>query len=449
MTISSITVRKTLPKAPGIYLFKNSNNEVIYIGKAKCLFTRVSSYFKKQNKDWKIDALLAEYGDVDYILTKNETEALLLEAQLIMAHKPKFNVLLKSGQPFLYILFTQPSHKATAGTANDQPTNIKIVRNKNEKGTYFGPFLQKMPARQAYDYLIRTFKLFLCNKKLEHGCLDYHLDKCSGSCKPDFDPNEYSFRAQLAIDALKNTPTIFLKKIKEKIKEYNQTFEFEKSKNLHEYLENMDIIFHTLKIKFSENKFKNEAFAATTPYKSILEKNYDAISHELQELLKLDKPPIRIDCFDISHFQSSYLVGSCVRFAHGKPDKNNFRHFNIKTLTQQNDYAALQEIVSRRYRDPLEIPDLIVIDGGKGQLSAVKAILENNDETAAALRASGTQIICLAKREETVYSSKLPEGVVLDIKSGAGQLLIALRDYAHHFAVSHHRAKRKKGQFLK
>jgi len=419
----TIPLRKTLPKAPGVYLFKNAANEVIYIGKAKCIHTRVSSYFRNQHTDWKIQNLINEHADIDYILTSTETEALLLEAQLIGEHKPKYNVLLTSGQPFLYILFT-----------HDTPTTIKIVRNKKEKGTYFGPFLEKNPTRRAYEYLVRTFKLFLCNKKLEHGCLDYHLDKCAGSCKLDFDVDQYTFRAQLAMDALKNTPKEFLKKIKTRVQEHNQKLEFEKSKNLHEYLQNMDIIFHTLKIKFSETKFKNEAFAATTPVQPFQNK-YDDIAVELQHLLNLDKMPLRIDCFDISHFQSSYLVGSCVRFALGKPDKNNFRHFNIKTITQQNDCAALQEIVTRRYRDPIDLPDLIVIDGGKGQLNAVLQIMPHDVE-----------IISLAKREETVFSKKIPEGVKLNIQTGAGQLLIALRDYAHHFAISHHRQKRKIGR---
>lgn len=413
------TITKALPKAPGIYLFKDKNNQVIYIGKAKSIHKRVSSYFQKQHQDWKVLSLLEEYADIDYILTKNETEALLLEAQLISEHKPKFNVLLTTGQPFVYILFSK-----------DEPTEIKLVRNKEEKGTYFGPFIQKMPARKAYNYLIKTFRLYTCNKRIDNGCLDFHLGKCAGNCKKDFDLGDYQFRIQLALDALKNTPQEFLKKIKEKIKDYNQKFEFEKSQHLHEYMENIDLIFHTLRTKFTETKYKHEIFAAITPT-APLEKPYEEIAFELKKLLKLDSVPIRIDCFDISHFQSRYIVGSCIRFAHGKPDKNNFRRFNIKTIVQQNDYAALQEIVTRRYRDPLEIPDLIVIDGGKGQLNAVRAILPN------------VEMVSLAKREEIVFSEKLPDGVKLDIKTSTGQLLIALRDYAHHFAISHHRAKRK------
>jgi excinuclease ABC subunit C len=415
-------LNKAIPEASGIYLFKDKDNQVIYIGKAKSLIKRVSSYFQKQTSDWKVQALVQEQEDIDYILTKNETEALLLEAQLIRDHKPKYNVLLTSGNPFLYIVFTK-----------DELVKVEIVRNKEEvKGTYFGPFLQKMQARKAYGYLIRTFRLFLCNKKIDNGCLDYHLEKCAGSCKKDFDASDYNFRVSLALDALKRTPQEFIKKIKEKIKEYNSKFEFEKAKHLSEYLPNVDIIFHSLRTRFTETKFEHEIFAATTPT-TRLTQPYDEIALELKELLHLKNDPIRIDCFDISHFQSSYLVGSCVRFAFGKPDKNNFRKFNIKTLTEQNDYAALQEIVSRRYRDPLEIPDLIVIDGGKGQLNAARAMLPPTVE-----------IVSLAKREEIVYSEKLPEGVKLDVKKPSGKLLIELRDYAHHFAISHHRNKRMK-----
>ncbi|HLJ31346.1 MAG TPA: hypothetical protein VKU36_02830, partial [Candidatus Babeliales bacterium] len=135
-------------------------------------------------------------------------------------------------------------------------------------------------------------------------------------------------------------------------------------------------------------------------------------------------------------FQSSYLVGSCVRFTDGKPEKSCFRHFKIKTLIEQNDYAALQEIIQRRYRDKNDLPDLIVIDGGKGQLSAAYAVLP------------GAPIVSLAKREETIYGPQFPDGIRLDIQTDVGKLLIALRDYAHHFAISFHRLKRKKSLLL-
>lgn len=407
---------KAIPKAPGVYYFKNKEGIVIYVGKAKSLHARVFSYFQKTS-DWKVKALIEEHIDIDYILTKNETEALLLEAQMVKEHQPKFNVLLKHGQPFLYILFT---------TKEKLPT-ITIVRNKRQKGTYFGPFLHKRQARGVAYYLQETFRLNICTKKIANGCLDFHLGRCSGSCMVAFDADDYMFRLQLAMDVLKNNHKEFLKNVKEKIKEYNKEMFFEKSKRLNEYLENLDVIFETIKTKFNEEKYATDIFVATTPTSFAFDPQLES---ELQKFLDVDYPIKSIDCFDISHFQSSYLVGSCVRFINGKPDKNNFRRFKIKTLIEQNDYAALQEIVGRRYRDPVDIPDLIVIDGGKGQLSAIEKILPH------------AHIISLAKREETVYSKLFPEGKKLDIHTQVGQLLISLRDYAHHFAVSYHKVRR-------
>jgi excinuclease ABC subunit C len=231
------------------------------------------------------------------------------------------------------------------------------------------------------------------------------------------------------MDILKNNHQKSLKDLKTKIAQYNKTLEFEKSKRLNEYLENLDIIFETIKTRFHEKKYEHDIFVAITPTKVAPR---DKALEELSTWLELDKTIKTIDCFDISHFQSSYLVGSCIRFSNGVPDKNNFRRFKIKTLTTQNDYAALQEIISRRYKDAATIPDLIVIDGGKGQLSAAQSVLPH------------ATIISLAKREETIFSDMFPHGKKLDIHTAVGQLLIAIRDYAHHFAISYHKLRRKK-----
>jgi len=420
MKITTKKLEKSIPKLTGVYFFKDAQGAFIYIGKAKNLHLRVNSYFKKYSTDWKINQLINEYADVDYILTPTETESLLLEAELVQKHKPKFNVLLKEGQPFLYILFTP----------HEVPT-IELVRNKKKKGTYFGPFLEKTPARKTYHFLMQTFRLNLCNKKIELGCLDYHIGNCAGSCKPDFDLTDYIFRISLAKEALKNNQDGFIQQIKDQMKKYSVEFAFEKAKRLNEYLHNFDTIFATLNTHFSADKFATDIFVVSTqtPYTS---DNDATINTDLQKFLGFPTPVRTIDCFDISHFQSSYLVGSCVRFTDGKPEKHAFRHFKIKTLTEQNDYAALQEIIERRYKNKTDIPDLIVIDGGKGQLSAAQHILPH------------APMVSLAKREETLYGPQFPQGIRLDLQTNVGRLLIALRDYAHHFAVSYHRLKRKK-----
>ena len=409
---------KIIPVSAGVYLFKAADSTILYIGKATSLRARINSYFRKTH-DWKIAALTQDYADIDYILTKTETDAALLEAKLIRKHQPKYNILLRDGQPFIYLMITK-----------EPLPQLKYVRNKQEKGTYFGPFLQKTQARKAHRFLAETFRLNLCNKKIENGCLDFHIGLCAGNCKSNFNKEDYIFRINLAQQALKSNHKKFIKSIEHKIKEYTDAFEFEKAKHMHEYIENLDSIFATIRTHFSEYRYKEQVFLTTTQNPVEQKQSHNA-GQQLQILLETDNPILTIDCFDISHFQSRYIVGSCVRFTNGIPDKNMFRRFNIKTLDEQNDYAALQEIVTRRYaKDPL--PDLILIDGGKGQLSSVKSVLPN------------AHIVSLAKKEELLFADQFPHGLPLDIKTDFGKLLIALRDYAHHFAISHHRNRRSK-----
>ncbi len=502
---------KRLPQKSGVYLFKDAQDMVLYVGKAKNLKNRVVSYLKSD--DLKSSSLRELADHLDFLITANELEAMVLEAKLIQTHQPKFNVLLKSGQPFLWILITQ-----------DKFPELKLVRNQKQKGTYFGPFLEKASARKVYDFLIKTFRLKLCKKKIPNGCLYYHMGICAGKCRPDFNKNDYLEHLQLAKLALKNNQNDFLNYLKSLIKEHNKKMEFEKSRNLQKYVEAFQRVLYSLNTKplvklkldekdiwfltenqtelflfkemhgvlnkkeifyfhVSENQFNYldyfESYYRTHPAPSIIlvnfsienetkklyqnfikswhGKDYDvtiikpedghfadliklakihvetelakqiATPKALKNLLKLKIEPYTIDCFDISHKQGMHMVGSCVRFTNGKPDKKNFRHFKIKTLSQQNDYAALREIVSRRYKDTQDLPDLILIDGGKGQLNAVQSLFPQSE------------FASLAKQEETIFSNRIPEGRKLSLKTAVGQLLIALRDYTHHFAISFHR----------
>jgi excinuclease ABC subunit C len=413
------TVQKIIPTLPGVYLFKNAQREIVYIGKAKSLRHRVNSYFQAHNKDWKVEEIRAVYADLDFIITKNETEAMLLEAELIQQYQPVLNTMFKTGQPFVYILFTS--------TQSALPTML-IVRNKKRKGAYFGPFLHKGQARRVHQFLMHTFQLNACNKKLENGCLDYHIGNCPGTCKTDFDRHEYLFRLELAKDVLRHQDKAFIEKIQQQIVRYNKEHAFEKSKRLAQYLDNFNIIFETIRTKYAPEKFTADIMIATTNRNPLSSTS----SSELSTLLGTQSPIITIDCFDISHFQSQSMVGSCVRFTNGKPDKDKFRRFKIKTLTQQNDYAALQEIVTRRYKDSNDIPDLILIDGGKGQLSAAQAVLPQ------------AHIVSLAKKEERLFGTHIKDGIPLDVKTASGKLLIELRDYTHHFAISYHRLRQRK-----
>ncbi|MCL4379908.1 GIY-YIG nuclease family protein [Candidatus Dependentiae bacterium] len=413
-----------LPRSPGVYLMKNQKNQVIYIGKAKELKKRVSSYFRQDHKDWKTDLLVGEVLFIEHVVTATESEALLLEAQLINTHKPQFNILLKHGNPFLYLMIT-----------NDAIPALKLTRNKKQRGTYFGPFFNKGEARQAHRMLLDLFALRICNKKIANGCLQYHLGICSGSCKPTFNEQEHRFKIALIISILEGKSTAEIEtSIAQMIAQHNNALEFEASQRWHQQLQSLSAIIELIKLNCSPKKYAPELAVAyqeniVTPIAN------DTVRQELQELLQLPIAPITIDCFDISHFQSSHIVGSCVRFTGGLPDKSNFRRFAIKTVSKQNDYAALQEIVKRRYKLPDDLPDLIVIDGGIGQLHAVQHLVRT------------TPIVALAKRHEEVYSSTLLSPVRLDLHTAAGKLLIALRDYTHHFAVSYH-TKRRTMKFL-
>lgn len=407
-----------LPLTSGIYLFKDISQQIMYIGKAKSIRKRVQTYFNK-TMDWKVAALLQEFASIDYIQTKTETEALLLEAQLIKKYQPKYNVLLKSGQPFLYILFG--IHART----------VELVRNKKKKGIYFGPFLHKRQARSAYRYLMETFQLERCNVKIDGGCLRYHIGLCAGTCRSDFDESIYIFRLELAKSLLQGNYRESLKQLAEQLQNAVNHKQYEKARQLHAFQQHLDVIFETLKTKFSETKYVKDIARVTSPG-ALPNIKYEALALQVQESLHLQRPVNTIDCFDISHFQSKAIVGSCIRFIDGKPEKNKFRRFLVRTLYEQNDYAALQEIVQRRYKDNHDYPDLILIDGGKGQLSSVLKVIKDK-----------VPVASLAKKEETLFMSYIPHGILLRVHEPVGKLLIALRDYAHHFAITYHRLRRK------
>ena len=511
-----IAAIKKLPPCPGVYLFKDAQGMVMYIGKAKNLKKRCTQYVQRLGTDVKVDTIFAASVALDYQITATEVEALLLEAKLIQSYQPPCNVLLKSGQPFVYVLITSPSKQGLP--------EIKIVRNQRQKGSYFGPFLEKNAARKVVDFLLKTFRLKLCKKKITNGCLYYHMGMCAGACRADFDEKAYLDRLELAKLALRSGHKKFLIDLQEKIAQASQQRAFERARELHQYHQAFESFFNALDHRptdiesvarkdiwlmtedrkalfvfserngaltvkrafyfpFADDQLTDELFleyfvsfyrnyappaiiltnseipdAATYAIflQQLHHKEYAiTITHPqqghfaalvrlatvhaqqeqdkrlmlpkaLKQLLKLPFEPRSIDCFDISHKQGMFMVGSCVRFTDGQPDKVKFRHFHIKTVEHQDDYACLREIVTHRYREG-DLPDLIVIDGGKGQLNAVSDLVPQ------------VELASLAKREETVFSRRLPYGKRLDIQSYSGQLLIALRDYAHHFAISFHR----------
>ena len=222
---------------------KTAKKRLFILEKAKSLKDRVTSYFYNKD-DWKVVALVAEIAKVEHIITHTEHEALLLEADLIKTYHPKFNVLLKSGQPFVYLVITK-----------DPVPQLKITRSRTRKKGSFGPFIQKQQARSVHTFLTNTFGLVLCNKKIENGCLDYHLGRCAGTCMKTFNSKDYLFRLSLAEAVLKKDHKQYLQHLDAKIKEYSAKKEFEKARNMLTYKDNAETIFSTLTSKYSPEKY--------------------------------------------------------------------------------------------------------------------------------------------------------------------------------------------------
>lgn len=399
---------KNLPQNPGVYIFRNKQEQIIYIGKAKSIAKRIASYFNNPD-ELKVEMILQEATTLETIPVSSELEALHLEAELVKKYQPKYNTLLKEGNPFIYLFFSQ-----------EKLPILTIVRTKRKKGTYVGPFLSKKAAHSVFNFLIETFKLKLCKKKIPHGCLQYHIGICAGYCSDEFDLEFYKLRFELAKFLVSKEPEKANLIIDKEIQKAFQELKFERAKKLLEYKKNFEIFAQTvqkLAVMPSRRKKQNDS------------KNLELLI-AIQKRLGLKHIPYVIDCFDISHLQSQAIVGSCIRYVDGNPEPNSFRRFQIKSLIQQDDYAALQEIVQRRYKDGQNFPNLIIVDGGKGQINAIKPYI-------------GTaELVGLAKKEETIISANLLNFIKLDHHRPEDLLLLQIRDKTHNFAISYHRKKR-------
>ena len=400
---------KKITKKSGVYLFKNQDGQIIYIGKAKNIALRIASYFNNVD-DFKNGLILHEATNLETIPTNSEEEALYLEADLIKKYQPKYNQLLKDGNPFIYLFFS-----------DEKIPTLSVVRVKeqNKKGYYVGPFLSKKAARAVFNFLMTTFQLKLCKKKIENGCLQFHIGVCAGFCSVNFDLDFYKFRLELAKLVTSKEPELAIKSIDNQIKEASRNLNFEKAKHLLDYKQNFEKFMYTLeKLSDMPSKQQNPDQLKNMP-----------LLLSLQKRLHLNHVPYVIDCFDISHMQGKAIVGSCIRYVNAQPEPKSFRRFKVESLVDQNDYAALQEIVQRRYKTGTNYPNLVIVDGGKGQINAIKPFV-------------GTaELVGLAKKEETVISSNFSHFIQLDHMRLEDALILQIRDKTHQFAVSYHRKK--------
>ena len=392
----------------GVYLMKNVQGEIIYAGKAVSLRQRIQSYFRSSKNLSKIDSLVAQISSIETMETASEAEALILEASLIKKYKPKFNVELRDDKSYPYIEVT-----------HERFPRILIVRPREKvKGyKYYGPYVNVKLVREALSIIRKIFHFRTCDPFPHKECLDFHMGLCEAPCIKNIDEKTYA----------KNIKNVCL--ILEGEKD-------ELSKNLREEMEAL------IKEKRFEEaaKARDQLRAMGALYSGTADINCYKEAEQLQRALELPRLPERIEAFDISNIMGNQAVGSMVSFLSGKPDKRNYRRFRIREVRGIDDFKMMAEIVRRRYsrlqREGASFPDLILIDGGKGQLCAACDELES-------LRIE-IPIISIAKREEELFLPERKNSIILSRQSLGLKLLQRIRDEAHRFAIAYHRKLRGK-----
>jgi len=389
---------KALPDSPGVYLMKNKDGNVIYIGKAVSLRKRVASYFKKETSSYRTDVLRSNIADIDYIKTGSEEEALLLEAALIKEKQPKFNVLLKDDKRYPLLKLS----------LNEKFPRLVIVRRKKkDKAIYFGPYTNAKLLRKALGIMRKIFPLRTCNVMPKAPCLNYHIGQCIAPClyvsQPYQEKAGKDIYGQVVGDVtlfLKGKKEELVKKLSLRMKDAAFDKNFEEAARLRDQIQALSVIGGKWK--------KQELFLAE-----------------------------RIEGFDISNISGREAVGSMVSFLNGRPDKSNYRRYKIKTVLAVDDYKMIEEILMRRYKKllagNLPLPDLVLIDGGKGHVGIARSVLDR-------LGLNKIKTLGIAKKEETIFSEFGQENVSDDFK----KLFQHIRDEAHRFAQNYHHILRRK-----
>lgn len=415
-----------LPKTPGVYFFKNKQGKIIYIGKASILRRRVMSYFSKTHKDHKTPLLVQNINDVDWVETGSEVEALFLEAEYIKRHKPLYNVRERDDKNFIFVRITMQ---------DDFPTVSLVRRPADDKARYFGPFIQSYGVRQALKYLRKVFPYFVKEKHKFTSKLEYQIGVLPS---PDVSKTEYRKQIRKLIMVLEGKSTQLIDKLKKEIDRLSKQRKYEQAIEIrNQYLALMAL---------------NSRVVFGGEEKIVI--GVDTALAGIQEILALKEIPRRIECYDISNFAGGDSVSSMVVFNDGLPDIKEYRHFKMRTKGP-NDFAMMNETLTRRFSDRNKSwpkPDLIIIDGGKGQLSSARKALKEAKINVLA--------VGLAKRFETIVvdANDIATNIKLrregeyyminfEADSPILHLVQRIRDEAHRFAVSYHtkvRAKRVK-----
>ncbi len=529
---------QTLPDSPGVYQYFDKEGVIIYVGKAKNLKKRVSSYFTKTFDNGKTRILVRKIVKIKHIVVDTETDALLLENNLIKKYQPRYNVMLKDDKSYPWICIKKERFPRVFSTR-------RVIKDGSE---YFGPYTSGRTVSTLLDLIKGLYQLRTCNfdlspEKIESGkykvCLEYHLGNCKGACE-GFETEEEYYENIIAIrEILKGNFKDSLHQFKRQMKQFAADMHFEDAQKIKEKIEilenyqskstivnpkisNVDVFSivsdesygyinflqlsygsiirsHTLEIKkkldetdkellqlaiielrqrFTSNSkeiyvpfqvrigenvkvsvpklgdkkhildlsVRNAKYYRMERFKQIKitdpDRHVNRIMAQMKSDLRLSEEPRQIECFDNSNIQGTHPVAACVVFKNGKPSKKDYRHFNIKTVEGPDDFASMEEVVYRRYKRLLEedlpLPQLIIIDGGKGQLSSALKSLD-------ALNLRGKiAIVGIAKKLEELFYPNDPIPLYLDKKSETLKIIQQLRNEAHRFGIEHHRNKRSK-----
>jgi len=425
-----------LPHKPGVYLMKDRFGTVIYVGKARDLHKRVSQYFHPSRRlgwDLKFNALVEAIHDLDVHVVKSEPEAMLLEGKLIKEFHPRYNVSFRDDKRFLLLKIN----------LNDSIPRFTLTRLRTEDGArYFGPFANSGALRRTLNLVRHKFNLRGCRpltpteQDYKH-CLYAHLKVCTAPCIGNVSREQYVMQVLAACDFLDGQSKEMKEQLEAEMKKAADMQDFEKAAQLRDML--LDLRRTTKKTeKFERIPYKLPV--AVDPVRDLV---------ELGKVLGLSSPPQRIEGFDISNISDTFAVASMVSFKNGRPDRTNYRRFRMKTVVGQDDFACMAETVRRRYtrlKNEAEtgqpgkwsnVPDLILIDGGKGQLNAACGELEK-------LGLARIPVVGLAKEFEEIYRPAEKEPLRLSHDSGALKLLQRVRDESHRFANTYNAQLRLK-----
>lgn len=529
----------SIPQLPGVYRYYDENNRLLYVGKARNLHRRVSSYFNRDHDTARLRLMVRKIRRIEYTIVDSEMDALLLENSLIKEEQPFYNIRLKDDKTYPYLVITRETFP-----------RLLVTRNRGLQGRYFGPYTSGRTMHILLQLIRKNFPVRTCTLNLQPNtiregkfktCLEYQIQNCLGPCEGLQSEEEYRLMMEKVTDILKGNAAEVVEQIRADMMQAAEALQFEKAEYLrqrYELLENhqarstivnpnihqVDILSysqveervaihfmrvfrgviiasHNFNFKTQLNETATDLLptALTEAYRLFGEGGKEIISNETFEIegsgiqvviprigekkklldlalkngfislsrdakehlkslkdektrklletmqrdLSLKQLPRQIECFDNSNFHGDFAVSACVVFVDGKPAKNLYRHFNVKTVQGPNDFDTMREVITRRYKRQLEenqpLPDLIVVDGGKGQLGAAVDSLK-------ALDLYGkVPILGIAKNLEELFYPNDPDPLLLDKRSITLRIIQQMRDEAHRFGITHHRDRRSKG----